>query len=118
MREHAAHVGHTRDIPLSNRPMWAVGAIAFRGQFETRVNRAAELRFGLRPERCRGSGRERCRGGRAVGPSCKVGRVERKDGNVGVNIYSILSRVMMPKLGEYICARTIARIRQHANKEH
>ena len=85
--------------------MWDAGAIAFRGQFETRVNRAAELRSGVWRERYGGVG-----GGRALGPSCKVGR-GRKDGSVGVNVYIVIAKVhVILKLGVYIYARTIARM--------
>ena len=49
----------------------------------------------------------------------KLDGVERNVDSVKVNVYSVLGRGrVMPKLGMRICARTIARIRQHADKDH
>ena len=100
--------------------MWTVGAIAFQGQFETRVNRTAELRFGLRRERCDGVRAEQY--GRVV----TLGAGERKDDSAGGNVYMVSGRframlklgMNICKLGMYICALTIATMRQHADKEH
>ena len=52
-------------------------------------------------------------------PTCKVGRGRTEGWHREVRLYIVLGRVrVMPKLGIYTCARTIARIRQHADKEH
>ena len=45
--------------------------------------------------------------------------VERKDDIIRDSVYIVSGRVrVIPKLGMYVGARTIARMRQHADKEH
>ena len=52
-------------------------------------------------------------------PSGKVGVGENGKLEAWINVYIGSDSVRaMPKMGMYICARTIARTRQHADKEH
>ena len=58
--------------------MRATGAIAFGGQFKARENRVAELRVGLRRERCGEEGAGRAVGlGRTEGWQCEGQRLYR-----------------------------------------
>ena len=77
----------------------------------SKKNRAVELVVGLWRECCCGVRAEQ------YGQVVKLGG-ERKDDSVRLNII-VSDRVrIMSKLGMYICTRTIARVRQHVDKEH
>ena len=92
--------------------MQTVGAIAFWAQFQACATGAFELRTGLR--------RERWGWGQSGSVEFKLLKhVEGNGDSVGVNVYIVFNRVRMrARLGMCICARTTARIRQHADEDN
>ena len=100
--------------------MRAVGAVAFREQFEARVDGAFELRSGARQERCDGA----CVCVRVC--VCEVGVAETVIGGsaggsaVGLSLKQVGQTGQREGEGEIgvISRTTTARIRRNADKEH
>ena len=100
-------------MPLPDRSMRIVGAIAFRGQFQACVNGAFELRSGLRQKRWSVAG---CMLGYSRGLSCTFWYIYSES----TSTFILSGRVRVrARLRMCIYARTTAtRIWRHADKEH